>query len=74
MKESGNGAKLRSHHCPVANNPRSDASIVMVEYAYIDSRWLMVRKIMLNTYCGKIQKTAAVDTILEANIGCPCSP
>jgi hypothetical protein len=73
MKKSGNGSKLRLHPCLVENNKRSDASIAMVGYVYIDSGSLMARKIMLNTYHAKIQKTAAADTISEASIGCHCS-
>ena len=73
MKKPGNGSKLRLQPCPAENNQRSDASIAMAGYVRINKRSRMARKIMLNTYLVKIQRTAVADTISKASIGCPCS-
>ena len=73
MQKSGNGSKLRWHPCLAENNPGSDASIATDGYVCINNRSRMARKIMLNTYRAKIQRTAVVDTISEASIECPCS-
>ena len=73
MKKSGNGSKLRLHPCLAENNKRSDASIVMAGYVFINNKFRTARKIMLNTYRAKIQRTVAEGTILVASIGSPCS-
>ena len=67
------GKKLRLRPCLGDSNQTLDASIAMVRYVCISSRFPMARGTTLNTYHAKIQSTAAVGTISGASIGCPCS-